>query len=131
MPREIEVLKTEPDCVLQARAHLEHIQELLQNLDNAETEEDRESSYMELCEYPLEIRTQKEETDYRMETSYIILLCTGGPAVRVYGQKDFNGIALSARLQAQDWFTPWEDVHLTKNEHETIVDFANFYLEAY
>ena len=40
-----------------------------------------------------------------------ILLCTGGPAVRIRGDLHM-GEPSSCRLQHQDWFTPWADVVL-------------------
>lgn len=40
---------------------------------------------------------------------YEILLSTGGPALRVYGQLGQYGEPESAALQYQDWGTPWTD----------------------
>lgn len=37
---------------------------------------------------------------------YCILLCTGGPAVRVVGELTC-GEPETARMEVQDWFTPW------------------------
>ena len=36
-----------------------------------------------------------------------ILLCTGGPAVRIVGDLDNNGQPDSPRIEHQDWETPW------------------------
>lgn len=38
---------------------------------------------------------------------YNILLCTGGPAVRIIGTLSEHGEPKTARLEVQDWFTPW------------------------
>jgi len=38
---------------------------------------------------------------------YEILLTTGGPALRIYGELDDYGQPRTAELQMQDWFTPW------------------------
>jgi hypothetical protein len=38
---------------------------------------------------------------------YRILLCTGGPAVRIVGELDGYGNPETARLEYQDWGTPW------------------------
>lgn len=38
-----------------------------------------------------------------------ILLGTGGPATQIVGELDDNGEPTSARLQVQDWGTPWTD----------------------
>jgi len=39
---------------------------------------------------------------------YMILLCTGGPAVRIVGELEHDA-PMSAKLQSQSWFTPWTD----------------------
>lgn len=38
---------------------------------------------------------------------YEILLCTGGPACRIIGELSEYGEPETARLEVQDWFTPW------------------------
>lgn len=37
-----------------------------------------------------------------------ILLSTGGPATRIIGDLDDHMQPYNCKLQAQDWFTPWE-----------------------
>ena len=54
---------------------------------------------------------------------YTILLCTGGPACRIIGDLD-RGAPSSARLQYQDWFTPWEDYFLDQEEEEDVMRYA-------
>jgi hypothetical protein len=56
---------------------------------------------------------------------YKILLCTGGPAVRIIGELDQWGQPESARLQYQDWFTPWELYRIGDDEEKTLVSYAN------
>ena len=36
-----------------------------------------------------------------------ILLCTGGPAVRIMGELDEYGQPVKAWMEHQDWFKPW------------------------
>lgn len=36
-----------------------------------------------------------------------ILLCTGGPAVRIMGELDEHGQPTRAWMEYQDWFKPW------------------------
>lgn len=38
---------------------------------------------------------------------FAILLCTGGPAVRIRGELDQHGTPCRAWLEYQDWGTPW------------------------
>ena len=40
-----------------------------------------------------------------------ILLCTGGPAVRIMGDLDDHGQPTRAYMQYQDWNTPWTDYY--------------------
>lgn len=57
---------------------------------------------------------------------FAILLSTGGPALRIYGQfSDGDGL-----LQWQDWGTPWTTYHdITEQEEEALRTFVGmFYL---
>ena len=42
---------------------------------------------------------------------YLILLTTGGPAVRIRGELDERGEPTRAWLEVQDWFKPWTEYH--------------------
>ncbi len=44
-----------------------------------------------------------------------ILLGTGGPAVRIYGTLSQYGEPDQCQLQNQDWFKPWQAVHISRN----------------
>ncbi len=58
------------------------------------------------------------------EGEYMILLCTGGPAVRIIG--DLNGFKEpeTTRLQYQDWGTLWEELILSHDDYETLLTYA-------
>jgi hypothetical protein len=51
--------------------------------------------------------------DRAKPAEYCILLCTGGPAVRIVGRLDDYCQPESAELQVQDWFTPWTEIRPT------------------
>lgn len=56
---------------------------------------------------------------------YVILLCTGGPACRIIGELDSATQPKNAKLQYQDWFTPWEDYReLTDEESDALLTYA-------
>ena len=55
---------------------------------------------------------------------YEVLLCTGGPAVRIRGDLSEHGEPTSARLEAQDWFAAWETQPTTTDENRALVEFA-------
>lgn len=58
---------------------------------------------------------------------YTILLGTGGPAVRIYGELGQYNEPSNARLQCQDWFTPWVDVDVSSEDSETLLAYAQCY----
>ena len=55
---------------------------------------------------------------------YRILLCTGGPAVQITGKLDEYTQPDDAKLQYQDWFTPWCDYPSTSEEDEALLSYA-------
>lgn len=58
-----------------------------------------------------------------------ILLGTGGPAVRIIGSLD-RGEPDSAKLQTQDWFTPWTDFNSNSDEDEVLLTYCReFYFQ--
>lgn len=58
---------------------------------------------------------------------YEILLSTGGPALRIYGEIS-GGSPSTAELQAQDWFKPWTPV--PDIDDDILLKYAqNFYFE--
>lgn len=57
---------------------------------------------------------------------YCILLGTGGPATRIVGDLDANCEPSSARLEVQDWGTPWTEYRgqWSNGGRETLLTFA-------
>lgn len=54
---------------------------------------------------------------------YELLLSTGGPAVRIVGELN-RGEPTSARLEVQDWFTPWTEHITTGSDHAALMTYA-------
>jgi len=55
---------------------------------------------------------------------YTVLLCTGGPAVRIRGDLNRDEPE-NAVLEYQDWFTPWEQYHnTTRDEGDALLTYA-------
>lgn len=54
-----------------------------------------------------------------------ILLCTGGPAVRIRGELDQYGEPDRAWLEMQDWFVPWSQVF--DIEQDTLLDYCRVF----
>ena len=55
---------------------------------------------------------------------YEVLLCTGGPAVRIVGDLNKWNEPASVELQAQGWFIPWEAVPTTSEEDEAMLTYV-------
>ena len=59
---------------------------------------------------------------------YMVLLCTGGPAVRVTGSLDEYMQAEEVTVQFQDWFAPWVDYYdLSSEEEDLLLDYCNLH----
>ena len=107
----------------QARAQLESIREMVKAL-----EEDIADAEETIQEDPLEVsirsdwHTPGEEAD--TDTEYKILLCTGGPAVRIIGQLGKWNEPETAEIQYQDWFTPWVTLPTDSDEEAAMLTYA-------
>lgn len=93
-------------------ADAEELKELKEAAGDCESEDDAK----ELIEDdPLSLRIFGEKIDGEWDASnYEILLDTGGPAVRIVGDLEI-GEATSARLEIQDWYTPWTEFHCSRD----------------
>lgn len=99
---------------------------------------DREDAERRIQEDPLslEFRTAWTTADnWKAENmtpgEYCLLLTTGGPAVRIIGEID-GDTAETARLEVQDWGTPWTEHMLDSSEDdELLLTYAQqFYMGA-
>lgn len=76
--------------------------------------EDLEDAEQRILESPLDIsvRTGWYSPGSAPEPEeFQILLCTGGPAVRIRGELDAGKEPARAWLEYQDWGTPWAEYH--------------------
>jgi hypothetical protein len=55
-------------------------------------------------------------------SEFKILLSTGGPATRIIGELNEHGEPTRARLQVQDWGTPWTDYR--EADEEALLAYA-------
>jgi hypothetical protein len=53
-----------------------------------------------------------------------ILLCTGGPACRIIGDLDESCEPCKARIEHQDWFTPWTEYRLNSEEEAAVLTYC-------
>ncbi len=61
-------------------------------------------------------------------SEYRILMAWGGPAVQIIGELNEHGEPETARIQGQDWFTPWETYAASDPETlDAVLDFARLF----
>ena len=87
---------------------------------------DEDEARQAISEDPLSVQVRSGWANSLEEfeaEEYEILLCTGGPACRIIGELD-RSEPDSARLQYQDWFTPWTEYITTGEDHEALLTYA-------
>lgn len=112
----------------QAEADMMNISELIEALEAAGSDRDREEVEERIHEYPLEVSIREGWKAPGGEpysgVDYKILLSTGGPASRIIGELDQWNQPESARLEHQDWFTLWERLQISGEDEQVLVKFA-------
>jgi hypothetical protein len=120
-------------AVGQAKAQLESIIEMVEALTEAEghdNDDAREEAERAIHEDALEVSVRSDwyslgaDTDEMKPTEYRILLCTGGPAVQIIGTLNTHGEPVTAQLQCQDWFQPWNFVVTTEDDKAAMLRYA-------
>lgn len=100
--------------------------EELETLENeAGDAEDEDDARQRIHEDPLSIEYRSGwSTDPRElePEEFCVLLCTGGPAVRIVGELGEHGAIHRAWLEYQDWFTPW--THYADGDSETLIAYC-------
>ena len=95
----------------QAAAQMDGIREMVEAL-HTKNEDEREQAETAIQEDVLEVRIREywhEAGVQAADTEYLILLCTGGSAVRITGDLNEHNEPVTARLEHQDWWTPWTE----------------------
>jgi hypothetical protein len=102
-----------------ALGHLESIRALVARQTAADgCPDDAEGSIeQDFDEYPLSVEVRsgwQTVGDELTPAEYLILLTTGGPALRIVGQLGRYNEPENARLEWQDWGTPWTELHASE-----------------
>jgi hypothetical protein len=118
----------------QARAQLDSIREMVTALKDAEEANDdeaREEAEQTIQEDPLSVQVRSgwhNPGEKAENEEFEILLCTGGPAVRIIGELDEHNEPERAKIEFQDWFTSWMDYPLDSEEEEDVLTYCrSFY----
>jgi hypothetical protein len=97
---------------------------------DGETYEDGDDVRRHLEEIPLSVEVRSDWHTPGEDSApgeYSILLSTGGPALRLTGGLDY-GQPGDARLEWQDWGTPWtEYTDTTEEQDAALLEFARLF----
>jgi hypothetical protein len=107
----------------QAAAKYRSICEMLSELEAAEGCE--HEAHQRIQEHPLEILVRSDWANLGEPLDageFSILLCTGGPAVRIVGDLDWRGEPCRARLEYQDSDTGW--TQWTEADSDILCEYA-------
>src|ERR1700719_4453369 len=113
----------------QAQAQLESVIEMTAELRAASNDEEREAEQIRIQEDPLSIEVRGDwhvpGSEGAKPSEFMILLCTGGPAVRIRGELDRYSEPEKPRIEYQDWFTPWRQLlGVTDEAHDALLDYC-------
>ena len=117
----------------QARAQLAGIKDLVETLREAQGRDDDsliEDARQAILEDALSVEVRSgwySPGEILGPEEYQILLCTGGPAVRIIGDLGGYQEPETAGLEYQDWCTPWTTYRLTTGEEQAVLDYARVF----
>ena len=120
----------------QAAAKMDHIREMVEALksthippgmDGDKAREDAETAIHESV-LSVEVRSLwydpcAKDADTK-PGEFTILLCTGGPAVRIIGDLDQYGQPGRAQIEHQDWGTPWTEYRINAEDEEVLLTYC-------
>ncbi len=110
----------------QAKAQLEGILELVKALEDDE-KIDGQDAREAISEGALAVAVRSDwhsPGDENESAEYEVLLCTGGPAVRIVGTLGTFNEPDSASIEYQDWGTKWETLYTDSGEDEALLTYA-------
>lgn len=123
--------QTEQNHAIQnGRGWLSHITEkviALAQVNHEVCHQKAEAIIEEMQEWPLEVSVRSDWHAPGTESTaseFLILLSTGGPALRIIGDLNSYSEPENPKLQWQDWGTPWTDLPMTDEETEAVQTFC-------
>jgi len=109
---------------------MDAVAELKQAQENDDSRDREDSIREEMMEMPLSVSVREGWKAPGSESElaeYEILLSTGGPALRIWGELGRYNEPANARLEWQDWGTPWTEHTTTAEEDEALLAFASLF----
>jgi hypothetical protein len=109
----------------QGQAQYDSIKELVAQLhEDADSDHARDSILEDALSVQVRSGWYAPGSEIGKPEEFEILLCTGGPAVRLIGTLDNYGQPDSVSMQVQDWFQPWTGFDPTAGDEEEDVLLA-------
>jgi hypothetical protein len=114
----------------QAKAQFESIKEMVEAFRKADEDDDegaREEAMQAIQEDPLSVEVRSgwhSPGEKGEDEEFNILLCTGGPAVRIIGELGQFSQPEKAHLEYQDWFTPWVEYPLDSDDTDILLAYC-------
>jgi len=99
-------------------------------LTEKETYHDMDAIEEEIFNSPLSVEVSSGWTPVGEKfkpVKYNLLMTTGGPAVRIVGDLDTDGIPATAELEYLEWGIPWTKYPLSSEEQKEIFEFALYF----
>jgi hypothetical protein len=106
---------------------LENAEELAELEEAANGCADQEEAQQAINDDPLsiEVRSSWQTIGETLTPSeFCVLLCTGGPAVRIVGELDENLQPCRAWIEYQDWGTPWTHLVNCPASQDTLLTYC-------
>jgi hypothetical protein len=103
----------------QGQAQYDSIRELVARLnDDADNDRAREAILEDALSVLVRSGWHEPGKDADKPEEFEILLCTGGPAVRLIGTLNQYGEPETVGMQVQDWFQPWTEFRPATAPHD-------------
>lgn len=123
-----EIKTDESHSEIQAGCQLESIKEMVAGLNVEETSKDYTQR---INEDALDVNVRSgwypphdATSENRKAEEYTILLCSGGPACRIIGKLSEHGEPETARIEHQDWGTPWTEYRITGDDEKIVLQYV-------
>ena len=120
---DMKTAKEQDRAMGQARALLSSVLEMV---DAGEIDYDGDMLDAEAIQERINVRTDWywPDAEDNNPTEYTILLCAGSPACRIIGDLSEYGEPETARIEYQDWLTPWVDYPIDNDEEEKVLTYC-------
>jgi hypothetical protein len=107
--------------------YAEYADELAELIEAAGDCEDQEEARRRIEEDALSVQVRSDwhsPGEDAEDSEFEILLCTGGPAVKIWGELNQRKEPDRALIYFQDWFTSWEELILDREDADAVLEYC-------